>query len=98
MVPILRDAINVDVACLGNHGMLAHIHMLIIDFDFGVDHMMYLVEQCRFPWLIGNVFDPTKGGQPLGGGLQTYLLTASNGIKIGLMGLVEKFDPFLRWG
>jgi 5'-nucleotidase len=61
--------------------------VLRIDFDFGVDQMMYLVQQCRFPWLIGNVFDQ---GRPLGNGLQTYLLTASNGIKIGLMGLVEK--------
>jgi 2',3'-cyclic-nucleotide 2'-phosphodiesterase (5'-nucleotidase family) len=50
---------------------------------------MYLVQQCGFPWLIGNVFD---GEKPLGNALQTYLLTASNGIKIGLMGLVEKFD------
>lgn len=58
------------------------------DFDFGVDQLMYLVEQCGFPWLIGNVFD---GEKPLGNALQTYLLTASNGIKIGLMGLVEKF-------
>src|SRR5579859_3350459 len=61
------------------------------DFDFGVDQMMYLVRQCQFPWLIGNVFDPTTGGKPLGGGLQTCDLTASNGIKIGLLGLAEKF-------
>lgn len=60
-----------------------------VDFDFGVDQMMYLVEQCGFPWLIGNVFD---GEKPLGNALQTYLLTASNGIKIGLMGLVEKLS------
>ena len=50
--------------------------------------MMYLVQQCGFPWLIGNVFD---GDKTLGNGLQTHLLTASNGIKIGLMGLVEKY-------
>lgn len=49
--------------------------------------MMYLVQQCGFPWLIGNVF---HNGKPLGGGLQTYILTSSNGIKIGCMGLVEK--------
>lgn len=59
-----------------------------IDFDFGVDQMMYLVQQCGFPWLLGNVF---HNGKPLGGGLQTYILTASNGIKIGCMGLVEKY-------
>lgn len=54
---------------------------------------MYLAEQCRFPWLLGNVFDPTKGGEPLGGASQTAMITASNGLKIGLMGLVEKFFP-----
>jgi 5'-nucleotidase len=57
------------------------------DFDFGVEQLIYLVEQCGFPWLIGNVFD---GEKPLGNALQTYILMASNGIKIGLMGLVEK--------
>jgi hypothetical protein len=68
---------------------LASLSLLTGDFDFGVDQMMYLVQQCRFPWLIGNVFHE---GKPLGNGLQTYLLTASNGIKIGLMGLVEKYE------
>ena len=65
------------------------------DFDFGVDQMMYLVQQCGFPWLIGNVFD---GDKPLGNALQTCLLTASNGIKIGLMGLAEKFDSYFEYG
>jgi 5'-nucleotidase len=89
MVPILRDAIRVDVACCGNHGALFLKYIeLTEDFDFGVEQLMYLVEQCGFPWLIGNVFD---GEKPLGNALQTYLLTASNGIKIGLMGLVEKY-------
>jgi hypothetical protein len=71
---------------------LTSLSLLTGDFDFGVDQMMYLVEQCRFPWLIGNVF---HDGKPLGNGRQTYLLTASNGIKIGLMGLVEKYDALM---
>jgi len=58
--------------------------------------MMYLVKQCGFPWLIGNVF---YGDKPLGEGLQTYILTSSNGIKIGCIGLVEKYTPvpFCPW-
>jgi len=65
--------------------------LICSDFDFGVEQMMYLVQQCGFPWLIGNVFD---GNMPLGGGLQTYILTACNGIKIGCIGLVEKYLSF----
>lgn len=91
MVPILRDSIRVDVACCGNHGISGPSLSLPRDFDFGVDQMMFLVEQCGFPWLIGNVFD---GEKTLGNALQTYLITASNGIKIGLIGLVEKYVIF----
>ena len=65
----------------------SRVQVVNVDFDFGVEQMMYLVKQCGFPWLIGNVF---YGDKPLGGGLQTYILTASNGIKIGCIGLVEK--------
>jgi hypothetical protein len=34
------------------------------------------------------VFD---GGKMLGDALQTHILTSSNGIKVGLMGLIEKY-------
>ena len=64
-----------------------------LDFDFGVDQLMFLVQQCRFPWLLANVFDPSRGGKVLGEAKQTHLLTASNGLKIGLMGLVERYLP-----
>jgi 5'-nucleotidase len=70
--------------------MVPHSVHFDVDFDFGVDQLMYLAEMCKFPWLLGNVFDTAKGGQPLGNALQTYIVTASNGIKIGLMGLVER--------
>ena len=93
MVPILRDAIKVDVACCGNHGTNP-LFRVDVDFDFGIDQLMYLAEQCKFPWLLGNVFDPSRGMEPLGGAIQTALITASNGLKIGLMGLAEKY--FLR--
>ena len=63
-----------------------------LDFDFGVDQLMFLVQQCRFPWLLANVFDPSRGGKVLGEAKQTHLLTTSNGLKIGLMGLVERYQ------
>ena len=61
-----------------------------LDFDFGVEQLKFLVQQCRFPWLLANVFDPSRGGKVLGDGKQTHILTASNGFRIGLMGLVER--------
>ena len=104
MVPILRDAIKVDVACCGNHGPPTPPPPTKVetnfglDFDFGVDQLMYLVQQCRFPWLLANVFDPSRGGKVLGEAKQTHLLTASNGLKIGLMGLVERYLPLEEEG
>lgn len=51
----------------------------------------YLVGQCTFPWLLANVLDPALGDQvPLGNARTTVMLTASNGIKIGVIGLVER--------
>lgn len=76
MVPILNK-IKTDVACLGNH-----------DLDFGVEQFMYLANQCEFPWLCANVVDPAVGG-PIGKLKGTHLLE-SNGVKIGVIGLVER--------
>lgn len=77
MVPILNK-IKTDVACLGNH-----------DLDFGVEQFMYLAKQCAFPWLCANVVDPAVGG-PIGKLKGTHMLEC-NGIKIGVIGLVERY-------
>ncbi|KAI9054242.1 hypothetical protein LZ554_001410 [Drepanopeziza brunnea f. sp. 'monogermtubi'] len=79
MVPVLND-IGTDVACVGNH-----------DLDFGVRQFRHLAKQCSFPWLLANVIDPALGDDvPLGNAQKTVMLTASNGIKIGVIGLVER--------
>ncbi|KAK5076589.1 hypothetical protein LTR64_005932 [Lithohypha guttulata] len=79
MVPVLND-IGTDVACVGNH-----------DLDFGVTQFRHLSEQCKFPWLLSNVLDPALGENvPLGNAKQSLLLESSNGIKIGVIGLVER--------
>ncbi|KAG9247776.1 5'-nucleotidase [Calycina marina] len=79
MVPVL-NGIGTDVACVGNH-----------DLDFGVKQFRYLTSQCTFPWLLANVIDPALGENiPLGNAKKTVMLTSSNGIKIGVIGLVER--------
>ncbi|KOS21910.1 5'-nucleotidase [Escovopsis weberi] len=79
MVPVL-NAIGTDAACVGNH-----------DLDFGVKQFEYLAERCAFPWLLANILDPALGDNvPLGNARRTHMLTTSNGIKVGLIGLGER--------
>lgn len=79
MVPAL-NALSTAAACLGNH-----------DLDFGVEQFQYLASLCNFPWLCANVLDPALGeNTPLGNCKRSVMLTASNGIKIGCIGLVEQ--------
>lgn len=46
------------------------------------------IGKTTFPWLMSNVVD-NETGRPLGSGKRTHTLV-HNGIKVGLMGLVEK--------
>lgn len=79
MVPVLNNIGN-DVACVGNH-----------DLDFGIRQFRHLSKQCNFPWLLANVLDPALGDDvPLGNAQKTAILESSNGIKIGVIGLVER--------
>lgn len=51
----------------------------------------HLTSRCNFPWLLANVLDPALGeGVPLGNAKKTHMITASNGIKIGVLGLGER--------
>ncbi|KAI2621301.1 Metallo-dependent phosphatase [Xylaria nigripes] len=79
MVPLL-NTIGTDAAALGNH-----------DLDFGVRKFRHLASKCKFPWLIANVLDPALGDDiPIGNCKKTFVMTSSNGIKIGLIGLAER--------
>lgn len=74
------NMLNTDVACLGNH-----------DLDFGVEQFKYLAARCNFPWLCANVMDPDLGENvPLGNCKRSAMLQSSNGIKIGVVGVVEQ--------
>ncbi|KAI5802624.1 5'-nucleotidase [Pyronema domesticum] len=79
MVPIL-NTLNLSAACLGNH-----------DLDFGVAQFQYLAKTCNFPWLCANVLDPALGeGVSIANLQKTTIVESSNGIKIGIIGLVER--------
>ncbi|KUI63462.1 Trifunctional nucleotide phosphoesterase protein YfkN [Cytospora mali] len=79
MVPIL-NGLQTDCASLGNH-----------DLDFGVGQFQHLAAQCKFPWLIANVLDPALGEDvPIGNAKRTHMITATNGLKIGIIGLGER--------
>ncbi|PYI11771.1 Metallo-dependent phosphatase [Aspergillus sclerotiicarbonarius CBS 121057] len=79
MVPFLNKA-GTDVACVGNH-----------DLDFGVAQFRHLHTQCRFPWLLANVLDPALGKDvSIANCEKTLMLTSSNGIKVGVIGLGER--------
>lgn len=74
------NMLNTDCSCLGNH-----------DLDFGVERFMDLAARCKFPWLCANVLDPALGESvPLGNCKRTVMLQSSNGIKVGVVGIVEK--------
>ncbi|OTB00986.1 hypothetical protein M426DRAFT_323880 [Hypoxylon sp. CI-4A] len=79
MVPLLNN-IGTDAAAIGNH-----------DLDFGVRQFKHLSSKCKFPWLIANVLDPALGDSvPIGNCKKTHIITSSNGVKIGLIGLGER--------
>ncbi|CBF82078.1 putative 5'-nucleotidase [Aspergillus nidulans FGSC A4] len=79
MVPFLNKA-GTNVACVGNH-----------DLDFGVAQFRHLRNQCQFPWLLANVLDPALGEDvPIANCEKTCMLTSSNGIKVGVIGLGER--------
>lgn len=71
-----------------------HLGLLIgqnHDLDFGVRKFRHLASRCKFPWLIANVLDPALGDSvPIGNAKKTHMITSSNGIKIGLIGLGER--------
>ena len=40
------NSFGIDLACFGNH-----------DLDFQIEHVIKLVKQTNFPWLLSNVYD-----------------------------------------
>ena len=102
MVPVL-NGLDVTAACVGvrQHTSISFLRPAIPlralpayclqnhDLDFGIPQYQSLTRQCKFPWLLANVLEPDSSG-PLGGSPSTHMVTASNGVKIGLIGIAEQ--------
>lgn len=56
--------------------------------DHGLEVLSEHVAKTNFPWLMSNVVD-NETGRPLGGGKITQYFF-HNGVRVGLIGLVEK--------
>lgn len=57
------------------------------DFDFGMPQLGKLINQTQFPWLLSNVLNQ---GQVAESFIQRFLVIEYEGLRIGLIGLVEK--------
>ncbi|KAJ7702385.1 Metallo-dependent phosphatase-like protein [Mycena rosella] len=76
MVPVMNE-LNPDVSLAGNH-----------DFDFGYPHLCKLISATTFPWLLSNIEDTETSRVPAN--LQEYQILERGGLRIGVIGLVEK--------
>ncbi|KAI9281605.1 Metallo-dependent phosphatase-like protein [Sporodiniella umbellata] len=75
-MPEILNQLSISAACLGNH-----------DFDFGMPQLGKLIGQTQFPWLLSNVLNE---GEPAGSFIHRFLVIEQEGLRIGLIGLVEK--------
>ncbi|CAG8029717.1 unnamed protein product [Penicillium olsonii] len=96
MVPFL-NTVGTDVACVGvsmrAYPACRHTANPVQnhDLDFGVVQFRHLASQCHFPWLLANVLDPALGEDtPIADCGKTRMLTSTNGLKIGVLGLGER--------
>jgi 2',3'-cyclic-nucleotide 2'-phosphodiesterase (5'-nucleotidase family) len=62
------------------------------DFDLGFNHLTKLVKDTTFPWLLSNVIDTDTSKTPET--LHEFYVIEKAGIKIGVIGLVEKYALF----
>lgn len=80
----LLNRIGPAAAVLGNH-----------EFDFGADVLRARMAESRFPWLVTNVSEPD--GSPFAGAPRLMMLD-SNGVRIGLFGLLTVESASLSAG
>ncbi|KFY80136.1 hypothetical protein V499_00972 [Pseudogymnoascus sp. VKM F-103] len=78
-MPALLNALNIDVACYGNH-----------DFDFGEARLIDLSERTTFPWTLANAVRKQPIGQhdsKLLARAHEHVIRDIAGYKIGFLGL-----------
>ena len=71
MIAIAND-IGYDVAIFGNH-----------EFNYPVDSIQKMRNECNFPWIAGNIGDFA----------QPYIIKHVKGLKIAIVGVVTHFTP-----
>lgn len=65
-----------------------YISNFLLNLDHGLEVITSHIEKTEFPWLMSNVVD-NETGRPLGSGKKTHVIEHC-GVKVGIMGLVEK--------
>ncbi|KAJ7632241.1 Metallo-dependent phosphatase-like protein [Roridomyces roridus] len=85
MVPVMNE-LKPDISVTGNH-----------DWDFGYSHLSKLIKATTFPWLLSNIVDSETGHVPEN--LSEFEVIERAGLRIGLVGLVEKewIDTVASW-
>ncbi|TFK22412.1 Metallo-dependent phosphatase [Coprinopsis marcescibilis] len=76
-MPAIINAMKVDIGIVGNH-----------EFDFGYPTLKTLINLTTFPWLLSNIIDEQTGNVPEP--LKEFHIIERVGVKIGLIGLVER--------
>ncbi|KAF8582061.1 Metallo-dependent phosphatase [Ramaria rubella] len=72
----------------GSH-MVPVLNALGLDVALtGFPHLTKLVKDCKFPWILSNIYDTETNTVP--DTLQQFVLLERYGLKIGVIGLVEK--------
>lgn len=61
-----------------------------LDFDFGLPQLQKLLRRTNFPWLLSNVLNNKTHAPPEGVQKHLVVENKSNGLRIGLIGLVEQ--------
>ncbi|MCQ2335106.1 MAG: 5'-nucleotidase C-terminal domain-containing protein [Paludibacteraceae bacterium] len=69
---VAMNAIGYDLWVAGNH-----------EFNFGMDYLHHLIDDCHATLLSGNVYSPE--GKQLG---QDYVIRNMDGVKVGIIGMV----------
>lgn len=72
----------------GNRIVRQVYRLALAEFCAGFPHLTKLIESTSFPWLLSNIVDTNTGRQPEP--LKRFIVTERCGVKIGLIGLVEK--------
>ncbi|KAJ2807528.1 hypothetical protein H4R20_001248 [Coemansia guatemalensis] len=72
------NRLNIDASVLGNH-----------EFDMGVEQLESLMSRNNFPWLLTNLTDSATGNPAAKGSLK-YLIKEVDGVRIGIIGIIEK--------